>query len=143
MNSEIPVLAAAAFGLGAVHTALGPDHYLPFLALGRSRGWSGRRTLGVALGCGTAHVASSVALGLGGFLGGRALADLTAVDRLRGSLAGWLLYLSEGALLPLALTILGVLVIWRHRTNIQRLLAGTENRFERKSKQPQQTNSNS
>lgn len=91
MSPEIPALAAAAFGLGALHTALGPDHYLPFLALGRARGWSGSRTVGVALGCGAAHVASSVALGVGGFVGGRALADLTNVDRFRGSLAGWLL----------------------------------------------------
>lgn len=31
-----------------------------------------------------------------------------------------------------ALTLLGALSIWRHRSNIQRLMAGTENRFEKK-----------
>lgn len=46
--------------------------------------------------------------------------------------AGWLLYAKGGLTLPVALTVLGLLVILRHRANIQRLLAGTESRFSRK-----------
>lgn len=34
----------------------------------------------------------------------------------------------------IALTILGLLAIWRHRSNIQRLIKGEENKFERKKK---------
>jgi glycerol-3-phosphate acyltransferase PlsY len=45
--------------------------------------------------------------------------------------AGWALYQGQGMLLPVVLTILGALVIWRHRSNITRLLAGTEHRFRR------------
>jgi len=44
--------------------------------------------------------------------------------------AAWLLYLSRGVLIPAALTVLGLLAVWRHRSNIRRLLNGTENRFE-------------
>jgi len=33
-----------------------------------------------------------------------------------------------------ALTLLGALTVWRHRENIKRLAAGTENKFRRKSK---------
>jgi glycerol-3-phosphate acyltransferase PlsY len=44
--------------------------------------------------------------------------------------AGWWLYREDGLALPVALTLLGLLIIWRHKGNIQRLLAGTENRFE-------------
>ena len=43
--------------------------------------------------------------------------------------AGWWLYVRDGLLLPLALTVLGALVIWKHRANIARLKAGTEHRF--------------
>ena len=43
--------------------------------------------------------------------------------------AGWLLYRGNGPTRPVALTVLGLLVIWRHRSNIQRLLNGTENRM--------------
>lgn len=46
--------------------------------------------------------------------------------------AGWFLYRGMGPTLPVALTVLGALVIWRHRSNIQRLLAGTESRIGKK-----------
>lgn len=42
----------------------------------------------------------------------------------------WLRYRHDGMLIPLVLTALGLLAIWRHRTNIQRLLTGTENRIQ-------------
>jgi glycerol-3-phosphate acyltransferase PlsY len=45
--------------------------------------------------------------------------------------AGWWLY-RDTPLLPGFLTLLGALIILRHRANIQRLLNGTENRFGRK-----------
>lgn len=50
--------------------------------------------------------------------------------------AGWWLYRGEGVALPIALTVLGVLIIWRHKGNITRLMNGTENRFEFKRKNP-------
>ncbi len=48
--------------------------------------------------------------------------------------AGWWLNWNKGLALPVALTVLGGLIIWRHKGNIQRLLAGTENRFEFRKK---------
>lgn len=46
----------------------------------------------------------------------------------------WLYWKQDGPLIPIVLAILGVLVIWRHKVNIRRLLNGTENRisFRRK-----------
>ncbi len=41
----------------------------------------------------------------------------------------WFIY-PDDWLLPSFLTLLGLMVIWRHRANISRLLAGTENRIE-------------
>lgn len=41
----------------------------------------------------------------------------------------WLLYPKPGFIIPVTLTALGLLVIWRHRANIQRLRAGTEHKF--------------
>lgn len=50
---------------------------------------------------------------------------------------GWWMYREEGPLLPVVLTLLGVLLIWRHKSNIVRLLSGDENRFDlRKRKEP-------
>jgi glycerol-3-phosphate acyltransferase PlsY len=47
-------------------------------------------------------------------------------------LAGWTI--GYGPVIATALTLLGALTIWRHRSNIQRLLNGTENKFSKKSK---------
>ncbi len=47
-------------------------------------------------------------------------------------LTGWVA--GYGTVTALALTLLGALAIYRHRTNIQRLIKGTENKFERKKK---------
>lgn len=46
------------------------------------------------------------------------------------AVSGWVLYRHDGFLLPIALTCLAMLIVWRHRANIQRLLRGEENRLE-------------
>ncbi len=42
---------------------------------------------------------------------------------------GWIFYRTNGAI-PHALTLLGLMAIWRHRSNMQRLKRGEENRFD-------------
>ena len=41
----------------------------------------------------------------------------------------WTMYSRKGLLLPIVLTILGLLAVWRHKSNIERLISGTESRF--------------
>jgi sulfite exporter TauE/SafE len=84
-------LLAAAATIGVVHTLLGPDHYVPFVALARSRAWSLRRALGVTAVCGAGHVVGSIALGALGVASGWALSGLVEVETWRGAIAGWLL----------------------------------------------------
>jgi glycerol-3-phosphate acyltransferase PlsY len=50
------------------------------------------------------------------------------------ALTGWIRVGHYGAVTAGALTLLGALAVWRHRSNIKRLIAGTENKFERKKK---------
>jgi len=69
----------------------GPDHYLPFIAMGRARSWSRRKTLLITFLCGLGHVASSVVLGLIGLWFGIRVLKLEAFESARGSLAAWLL----------------------------------------------------
>jgi len=45
-------------------------------------------------------------------------------------IAAWILYRGQSHLIPVVLTILGMLAIWRHRANIGRILNGKENRIE-------------
>ncbi len=91
MQENLEALALTAAALGVIHTAMGPDHYIPFIALSKDGNWPLRRTLLVTFGCGVAHVSSSVLLGLLGVMVGSTLQSLTHIERLRGDAAGWLL----------------------------------------------------
>lgn len=92
MPSEFQLLLATAATLGFVHTLLGPDHYVPFIAMAKARNWSRRRALGITLLAGTGHVAGSVILGLTGLLLGLEVLPLAEIESVRGNIAGWLLF---------------------------------------------------
>jgi nickel/cobalt transporter (NicO) family protein len=64
------VLLAGAVTAAALH-ALIPDHWLPFVLMGRSRGWSLGKTLALASAGGVLHVVLAVGIGLLTWLVGR------------------------------------------------------------------------
>ncbi len=84
-------LYATAASVAFVHTALGPDHYLPFVAMSRAGGWSRRKTIVVTLLCGLGHVLSSAILALICIALGIAALEIEWLERFRGDIAGWLL----------------------------------------------------
>jgi hypothetical protein len=84
----VGALAVAAATVGALHS-LAPDHWVPFAAVARARGWSAARTTRVTLLCGFGHVTTSVALGLLGLVLG--LGVLEAFGRRLESVGGILL----------------------------------------------------
>ena len=91
MTTELMVLLATAISLGVLHTALGPDHYLPFIVMSRAGRWSLGRTLCITLACGLAHVGSSLVLGVVGMAVGVSVANLEELEGSRGTIAAWLL----------------------------------------------------
>jgi len=91
MTDNGVLLYATAASVAFVHTVLGPDHYVPFVAMSRAGEWSQRKTIVITLLCGLGHVLSSVALGLIGIAFGVAMFKLEWIERFRGDLAGWLL----------------------------------------------------
>ncbi len=91
ISREIWMLAGTAATLGLVHTVIGPDHYLPFIVIGRARNWTLRKTLFVSFLAGLGHILSSVILGFLGIALGIAVARLEGVESARGEIAAWLL----------------------------------------------------
>jgi sulfite exporter TauE/SafE len=89
--NEAQVLMLTAASIAFLHTILGPDHYLVFTAMGKARAWSLGRTLRITLLCGLGHILGSVIIGLVGIAAGVQLASLTAIEGMRGNLAGWAL----------------------------------------------------
>jgi len=89
--NEAQVLLVTAASIAFLHTILGPDHYVVFTAMGKARGWSLAKTLRVTFLCGAGHVLSSVVIGGFGILLGVQLVSVSAIEGMRGSLAGWAL----------------------------------------------------
>jgi ABC-type nickel/cobalt efflux system permease component RcnA len=90
-NSGSSALMVTALVVGITHTLLGPDHYLPFVALSKARKWTTGRTLGVTFLCGMGHVFGSIILGSIGLAAGWSLGGMEAIESIRGSIAAWLL----------------------------------------------------
>jgi len=81
LNGFSWMMLAAAAAVGSLHT-MAPDHWMPFAALARARGWSPLRAARTTILCGFGHVTVSAALGVAAvFLG------LGAVQMIGGRLA--------------------------------------------------------
>lgn len=91
MTQELTILAATAASIGLLHTLIGPDHYLPFIAMSGARKWSLRRTLGITALCGIGHVSGSLILGALGIALGWAVGGLDWLEGVRAGVAAWLL----------------------------------------------------
>ncbi|NCC51832.1 MAG: glycerol-3-phosphate 1-O-acyltransferase [Spartobacteria bacterium] len=63
------------------------------------------------------------------FAGTRYVSVASIAAALAVAVSAWFFYASSGYAIPIALSILAALVIWRHRSNIRRLCKGEENRF--------------
>lgn len=86
---ELSVLMLGTAGVAILHTLAGPDHYLPFIVMGRARRWSVTRTTFWTVLCGLGHVGSSVVLALLGVVFGYGLERIQFFEGLRGNLAAW------------------------------------------------------
>jgi len=91
MTVDLGLLILTAASIGFIHTLLGPDHYVPFVAMGAARRWSTRRTLWITSLCGLGHVLGSVAIGFVGIAIGVSLHKLEWLEGVRGDAAAWVL----------------------------------------------------
>jgi len=89
--NEIIMLSLTAASLGFIHTALGPDHYLPFIVLSKARNWSVPKTMWITFVSGVGHVGGSVLIGLVGIALGISLNKLTIIEGFRGDIVALLL----------------------------------------------------
>src|SRR5262245_50299455 len=83
-------LLIAAVSVAFFHS-MAPDHWLPFVALAKSSRWSTQKLTWVTMLAGTAHVLSSLLLGLIGLWAGLVIHHLQGAEAWRGSVGVWLL----------------------------------------------------
>lgn len=91
MSPSLQILLISAASIGFFHTLLGPDHYLPFIMIGKARNWALTKVIWLTILCGIGHVLSSVILGLVGIALEVQLAKLEFIESYRGNLAAWAL----------------------------------------------------
>ena len=93
MTQELWILALTTASIGFLHTLTGPDHYLPFIVIGKARNWTKRKTIGLTFLCGMGHVMSSVIIGIVGIGTGVLMQKIQIFEGYRGSIAAWALIL--------------------------------------------------
>ena len=91
MSVELLILLATAVSVGFIHTIVGPDHYLPFILLSKSRNWSVKKTVMITSLCGLGHIGSSAAIGFIALAVGIAAEKVALFNEVRGLSAAWLL----------------------------------------------------
>jgi VIT1/CCC1 family predicted Fe2+/Mn2+ transporter len=91
MNNEMILLFMSTGGIALLHTLLGPDHFLPFVALGKVRNWSIKKLSAVTLAFGFAHTLGTVLLGFIGIRIGASVKSLMHIENLRGDFDAWAL----------------------------------------------------
>lgn len=123
MTAELFALYGLAVTIAFTHTILGPDHYLPFIAMSRAGHWTLRKTIMVTVLCGLAHVLSSVLIGIVGITLGISVLKLENIESSRGDLAGWM-FIGFG----LAYTVWGIRRALKTRPNLQAHSPTTSNR---------------
>ena len=62
-STTLTAIAALGFPVAFLHAAI-PTHWLPFVLVGRARGWNRARTLAITLAAGLGHVGLTTLLGL-------------------------------------------------------------------------------
>ena len=91
MESELMILVMGAASIAFVHTLLGPDHYLPFVALAKARAWSLKKTITITATCGVGHAVGSILLGIAGVWFGQQVSGLMEIEGWRGDWAAYAL----------------------------------------------------
>lgn len=115
--------------VGGVAAILG--HTFP-IYLGFKGGKGVATSAGAVLGLAPLAILIGLTLWTISFYAFRYVSLASIIGAITAVTTGWILYRANGLLLPIALTVLGLLVILRHHANIKRLLNGTESRFVKK-----------
>ena len=89
--AQTGILLGTSITIALIHTLIGVDHYVPFVALSRANRWSLKKTIYVVLLCGFGHVLGSVILGFAGVALSAGVTSLVYIEDKRGTVATYAL----------------------------------------------------
>lgn len=90
MSNSLLILLVSTVSIGFVH-ALAPDHWMPFVAIGKSQRWTKSKLMWITFFSGLGHVGISIIFSAIGILLGFSLSKLKHIEGHRGEIALWLL----------------------------------------------------
>lgn len=90
MTDSFSALIISTITIGIIH-AFAPDHWLPFVMIGKAQKWTKPRLSFVAFIAGLGHVGSSILLGAIGILAGVTSIHLEGIESTRGEIGVYLL----------------------------------------------------
>ena len=92
-DTTLTILLSLAVADAVLHTLAGPDHYLPFIMIAKSRGYSMLRALVWTFLCGIGHVGSALLIALVFMYASHLLSEsnMEWLNENRGNLAAWAL----------------------------------------------------
>lgn len=88
---QFRLLLTTTITIAFIHTLIGIDHYIPFVALSKTNGWSMKKTMLVVSLCGIGHVLSSILLGFIGIGLSIGISSLVDIESIRGEIATYFL----------------------------------------------------
>lgn len=110
--TETALLLGTSVSIALIHTIIGVDHYVPFIALSKANNWHIKKTVSIVLLCGFGHVLGSVLLGFFGIAIAAGVSQLVNIEGFRGSLATYIL-IAFG----LVYTIYGIRIAMKNKTH--------------------------
>jgi hypothetical protein len=79
--------------LSCLHICSGPNHYLPFIALAKSRNWKFSQTIFYTIICSIGHIAGAVIISFLVIALGWSVSKIKWFENFRGNTLGWILLL--------------------------------------------------
>lgn len=89
--AELGILLGTSITIGLIHTLIGVDHYVPFIALSKSNNWAVKKTVYIVLLCGIGHVLGSIIIGFLGISLSAGVTSLVNIEDIRGIIATYTL----------------------------------------------------
>ena len=116
MTATLSALWMTSLLTAVIHTIMGPDHYLPFVAIGKSRGYRLKTTLLWTFICGIGHIASALLIAVAFIYFSHWLSEenFTWIEDNRGDIAAYSLIGLGAAYLLWALK-----HRWQHKHNFK------------------------
>lgn len=116
MTATLSALWMTSLLTAVIHTIMGPDHYLPFVAIGKSRGYRLKTTLLWTFICGIGHIVSALLIALAFIYFSHWLSEenFTWIEDNRGNIAAYSLIGLGAAYLLWALK-----HRWQHKHNLK------------------------